>query len=489
MRLELDNLNAHVFDMTDDEYAWLYSYLSFDDEVSKFVRRKDGSVKFNAKAKKISLLQMDNSFPAGLVGKVKKAALRKGMLIPVLDRRTPPCAPMDWAHAVPDPALLKADGTPWLHDFQQEAVEVAIRRTRGILDMPTGSGKTETACGLAMRLGNTNTLFVAPEADLMHNAAKRWEKRAGIEAGRIGDGWMNPLDGFTAATFQTLASRLAKNDATLRRYLGTVGVAIFDEVHTLPADMFYRTSLQIPAYYRIGMSGTPLARGDRKSLFSIAATGGIIYKVETQLLIDRGFISRPHIRMVRYEQSFDANSWQKGQDAGIVNSTGRNKLVTQLAAAAPKPGLVFVRLKKHGVILERMFKQAGLRVEFVWGEKNTKQRDEAIERLRDGDLDLIIASVVFQTGTDIPEVKSMVIACGGKSEIATLQRIGRGMRIVRDEVTGTVLKDEFYVFDVMDVEPKQTAGMTGNRWNANHSRERFKAYTGVGHEVTMKDAT
>lgn len=477
MKFELGNIDTHVLDATDEEIAWLYAYLSFEDEASKFVRTKKGKVKYNAKAKKISLLRLDNAFPTGLVGKVKRAALQKGISISIVDTRTRPCEPLTWEETGVE---------EWLHDFQDEAVKKAILRTRGILDMPTGAGKTEVAVALAMRLGLTNTLFCAPEADLMHNAARRWEKRTSSQAGRIGDGWMDPRDGFTAATFQTLASRLAKKDATLCQYLQRVGCVVYDEVHTLPAGMFYRTSMQIPAYWRIGMSGTPLARGDRKSLFSIAATGSIIHKVETQLLIDRGFISRPHIQMVRFEQDFSAGTWQEGEKLGIVESHARNVLVANLAAHAPLPCIVFVKLKKHGHELKKMLKAAGMKVEFIWGDKNTAQRDDAIKRLQNGDLEVIIASVVFQTGTDIPEVQSMVIACGGKSEIATLQRIGRGMRIVRDSL-GAVIKDEFYVYDILDVEPKQTAGLTGNRWNANHSRERFKAYTGVGHEVTMKE--
>ena len=111
--------------------------------------------------------------------------------------------------------------------------------------MPTGSGKTETAVALAMRLGMTNTLFIAPEADLMHNAARRWELRTDVQAGRIGDGYMTPRDGFTAATFQTLASRMTKKDPKLLKYLSTVGALIIDEVHTLPASSFYNVAQAI----------------------------------------------------------------------------------------------------------------------------------------------------------------------------------------------------------------------------------------------------
>ncbi len=191
--------------------------------------------------------------------------------------------------------------------------------------------------------------------------------------------------------------------------------------------------------------------------------------------------------MVPCIQDGEQRGWQTAYRELIVESPQRNQLVTRLAVTvAPKPGLVFVKLKKHGELLTKALKKAGLKVEFIWGEKKTSQRDDAIERLRTNQLDFIVCSVVFQTGTDIPEVKSMVIACGGKSEIATHQRIGRGMRVVRDP-TGKVIKDEFWVFDIMDREPRNHTGETGNRWNAKHSRERFKSYTKVGHEVTVRD--
>jgi len=484
MQIELGNIHARIVFASQDMREWLHEFLSFEDQASKFTRGRDGDLRVR-EGRRISLLRADGTFPAGLTRKVKKAALARGDLISVIDKREQPCEPLSWEEALP-PQLINAAGEPWLHDFQREAVDAAVFRTRGILDVPTGGGKTEIACGIALRLGQTNTLFIAPEADLMHNAARRWEKRTGLTAGRIGDGCFDPRDGFTAATFQTLAKRLYPG-GPLQQYVNTVGCVIFDEVHTLPADTFYAAAQQIPAYWRIGVSGTPLARGDRKSLFSIAATGSVIYKVPTQTLIDRGFISRPHIQMVTCEQTSEARDWQNAERELIVNSAKRNKLVCALAKVAPKPGLVFVKYKAHGKALTKMLKEAGVRVEFVWGEKATAQRDAAIERLRHGKIDVIVCSVVFQTGTDIPEVKSMVIACGGKSEIATLQRIGRGMRIARNEITGEVIKDEFFVFDIMDREPNKDAGHTGNRWNARHSRERFKAYVGVGHEVTVKE--
>ncbi len=89
-----------------------------------------------------------------------------------------------------------------------------------------------------------------------------------------------------------------------------------------------------------------------------------------------------------------------------------------------------------------------------------------------GDLDVLIASVIFNEGIDIPELRSVVIAAGGQSIIAALQRIGRGMRTAHG-------KDEFEVYDIYD---------SGNKWMEKHTKARLGAYRGEEFEVKMESA-
>ena len=116
-------------------------------------------------------------------------------------------------------------------------------------------------------------------------------------------------------------------------------------------------------------------------------------------------------------------------------SRARNRALVVAAERAAKPGLVFVREKKHGKILVEQIRKAGLNAEFVWGEKNTSQRDEAIRKLEDGELDVIVCSVVFQTGTDIPSLRSLVIGTGGKVIREIVEKTGAKVNIEDD---GTV---------------------------------------------------
>ena len=479
MLVQLMNLSARVVSATDTERDWLKSFLSFSDESKRFFRA-GGKIRRRAESKSSLYSLVTDSFPAGLLSMVRRAAVDEGLVVDIVDKRTRPAL-----------TPMPADTLGWLHDYQRDGVAKCLQRTRGILWLPTGSGKTEIAVGLALVVQH-RWLFLVNEADLMHNAARRFEKRTGESAGRIGDSEFS-IERFTAATFQSIASALKepkynasdrvreKHRAVTQLMLDVEGM-IVDEVHTLPADSFYNVAASAPnAYYRIGMSGTPLARGDKRSLYSIAATGELIFQIKPEALMLAGHISRPTIRMVPVVQVGAAKTYQGAYSELIVRSTKRTNAVVELAKRVAKPGLVFVKEIKHGQRLTKKLRDAGLRVEFVWGNTSTGQRDDAIRRLRWGDLDVIVCSVVFQTGTDIPELRGIVIACGGKSAIAALQRIGRGMR-------ATETKSEFEVFDVLDRDGRDEHGRpSATKWMAAHSKARQKAYVGEGYSVRVMD--
>lgn len=454
MWVEITNTIARVIRYEESERAWLQEYLSFDDSSARF--RTKGATN------KVSLFNaLKQEFPAGLVPLVKRGAEKRGLEIDLIDKRKPPCK-------VDEDADLD-----WLYWYQDEAVEVGIEKGRGIIKAPTGSGKTEILFGLVKSLP-CKWLFLVHSKDLVLQTAERWTERTGEEAFvyRKGVGLPPSSCRFVCCTFQTLYSGIKKKDKTAKAILlNAQGLAV-DECHRQPAGSFYRVSMAARnAYYRLGFSGTPFGRGDNKALMAIAALGEPIYKISPETLIDEGKLAAPKIIMRKCYQEVSSATHQGVYGKGIVRSAKRNKLVAGMADEATKPCMLFVKQTNHGKLLLKRLEKAGYSVDFVWGTHSPAQRQRAIKRLEFGDTDVLIASVVFQDGIDIPSLASIVVGSGGKSIIATLQRIGRGMR------TDGGRKQEFEVYDVFDV---------GNAMLERHAKARQRTYVKEGYETSIE---
>lgn len=255
MWLEVRNLHTKVVRADEDEIAWLSTYLSFEDARAKYRTRggpTDGRFRmFNV---------LSNTFPSGLLPLVRKGAVQEGVTVELADKRTRPCEP--------DPAADLA----WLRDYQQDAMRAIFEKGRGIIWMATGGGKGELPASLGRALP-CRWLFLVHRSTLVEQTALRFEQRTGEPAGRIYEGrWLE--ERVTFATFQTIAAALKKEDERASLLLQSVGGLVCDEAHVVAADMFYRIAMATPnAYWRIGLSATPLARGDKRSALVIAALG------------------------------------------------------------------------------------------------------------------------------------------------------------------------------------------------------------------------
>jgi superfamily II DNA or RNA helicase len=212
--------------------------------------------------------------------------------------------------------------------------------------------------------------------------------------------------------------------------------------------------------------------------------GPVIHRIRAEALIDAGVLAKPEITMTRVQASaLDVATWGEAYDQLVVHSAKRNGVVLRCAEKAIKPCLLFVNHVEHGRILERLLRGKGTKVEFVWGKHKLATRRSAIERLVMGETDVLICNVIFQEGIDIPELQSVVIAQGGKSVIAALQRVGRGMR--RRSRTGEVTKETFKVFDIKDVGCGCLAAKRHRacRWLISHTRHRAAAYNSERYQV------
>lgn len=465
MIVQRGNTLCHVVSGTESEQKWLFDYLSFPDESARFRRawHSDGNVHM--------MSEVTQNFPAGFINAVIKAAALAKIKIQVKDDRKQP--------VLLDPKAC----VDWLRDYQQEALDVVRNGAhQGIFHHVTGAGKGEVVVALP-ELFPCTWLFLVHSKDIVAQQIARFEKRTGEEVGFIGQGAWN-VKRVTCGTFQTVYKAMQMRRKCAKDLIDTTYGLMIDEAHRVPANTFYRVCLAFKnAYFRHGFSGTPFARGDRKSIFLWGAIGPVIHRIPADRLIKAGVLAKPKIRMVTSRQKVVASTWAAAYSTGIVNNVARNKLVVDAAVHVEKPALLFVKELIHGDMLTKTLKARGVKAEFVWGKHKVQMRQAAIRRLVHGDVDVLVCNVIFQEGIDIPELQSVVIASGGKGAIMVLQDVGRGMR--RHSSDGKVTKTEF---DVIDFADRGCGCMVPNRhrgcnWLEKHTRKRLAAYATEKYEV------
>lgn len=462
MKLRVQNLHTEVMEISQEEKSWLHHFLTFRDQTyeGETIERL-----YNLSSGK---------FPTGMMAVVKKGAAARKYSVEVEDARHCP-GTFDHSEDLEWLKKRKVKRGDKEVPYQYDSICKALKVTRGIIRSPTGSGKGEIAVGIA-KSTPIKWLFLVHRSNLRDDICERYNARGdGTTAHRAElNGWkLAPR--FTVATFQTLYRHLDKPE--VRKMLAEVEGIIVDECHAIAAQSHLKVSNACPnAYYRIGLSGTPLDREDNKSLTAVAALGPICAHVTYRELSKAGYVADPQIHFEPVHQvEVSGSTWNSVYSQAIVRSAKRNAKVVEAVKRVRHPCMLFVERVEHGDILKKLLTRAGFNTAFISGV--TKDREGVAKGVKTGDVDVLISNKVLQEGLDISEFRSVVLAQGMKAKIMVLQRIGRGMRLEIDPTTGKVMEGS-RTFDVVDFYD------TGHTWIAKHSEGRKQAYLSVGYTVT-----
>lgn len=456
MLIEHHNSWSWVRDYTSKELDWLDDYLSAP--ITRYTREGGWS-----EDRYRMLSAVNRRFASGLAALAAKAAVEEGIDLRLDDHRGP--APCEFGGR---------ELAAWNRDYQHRCVDQCGEAVRGTVKAPTGSGKTEMMVAITRR-APCEWIMMTHRTELVTQFAERYHLRTGETAGTFASGvWKRGSCNVTVATFQAVfrsARQKPNKRGDLPRLVEAVRGLLIDEVHGQSAATYYRgTQLFEHAYFRFGFSGTPLHRGDEDALLTIGAVGPVVATVSYQELVDAGVLARPIARAVVCDQKAGkSGGWVDTYQRLVSRSSRRNQLIADVCERVKLPCLVFVDELKHGKYLVDRIAGSGFRVDFVHGKHAPAVRRSGLRRLAEGDLDILVCTVIFQEGIDIPSLRSVVVAGGKSSSVACLQRAGRGMR----RAPG---KETFELWDVLD---------TGQEWLERHAHDRLETLRGEGIPVEV----
>jgi superfamily II DNA or RNA helicase len=345
-----------------------------------------------------------------------------------------------------------------LRTYQNQALDAwKANGYRGVIVLPTGSGKTLVGMK-AITLLDTPTIVVAPTLDLVDQWRSRLEKEFKIDVGVIGGGERD----IKALTISTYDSAYIHADRLGNRF----GLIIFDEVHHLPAAGYRNIAEMFAAPFRMGLTAT-YEREDGLHSELNRLVGGKVYERRVKDLtgthlspfrlekivvglteqeqeeydknqkIFSDYLARMNLT-IRSPADFQKLVMRSGRDPGARRALlARNKARDIAYNSVSKMGRLSEILKRHddgkififtehNKLVHRISSQ--FLIPSITYRTTIKERSEILDRFRSGIYRAVVTSRVLDEGIDVPDADVGIILSGTGSERAFIQRLGRILR-------------------------------------------------------------
>lgn len=340
-------------------------------------------------------------------------------------------------------------------DYQQLTINKALERTRGLLKIATGGGKTMIVTELIGKIKTGPFMFYVLTKDLLDQAHDTLSSCLNVPIGRIGGGECE-IQMINVCTIQTAIRAInvdhkfdikeysfddedsewwREEDITSTEKLGMIRKVIssckglyFDETHHAAASTCKDVINASPnAYWKYGGSATPY-REDGAELMLQALFGRKIVDINASYLIDRGFLVSPNIVFEPIHSDIGLHSWKSIYKNSVAKNDPFNTHVADTAKFLIDNGLttlILVGEKQQGKFLSNLLPE----IPFVTSSTGKNARRKAIQDLREKKVMGMIATSLADEGLDVPSLNAALLAGGGASATRVNQRIGRTLRL------------------------------------------------------------
>lgn len=382
-------------------------------------------------------------FPTGLLERVKDFYKEANKELEIIDKRPPKSvgSPRDILSK-----LNSLNKSPY--PYQLEILNVIDKYDRGIIKVATGGGKSLIAALIAAKLGKKTIIYVIGK-DLLYQFHDFFSSIFDEKIGIIGDGKCDIQD-INIASIWTVGQAIGmkkksilldsdddEKEVSSNKYADIIKMMkesklhMIDECHMSACETIQQVFKQTSAEHIYGLSGSPW-RDDGQDLLIESILGKYIVNIPASRLIKEGYLAQPLIRFrVVPPYHYDLEkSYPSVYKKYVVENDIRNGLVLDAAKAMVDKGyqtLVLFNSLKHGKILYNLFKQH-MKCALLDGSNDKDEREKVKKDLMEHKIDCVLASRIFDIGVDIPSLSGLVIACGGKSTVKALQRVGRVIR-------------------------------------------------------------
>jgi superfamily II DNA or RNA helicase len=345
-----------------------------------------------------------------------------------------------------------------LRDYQRAALDAwRANDDRGVLELPTGSGKTVVAVAAIAALG-VPTLVVVPTIDLLDQWRRELQTEFDVPIGQFGGGEQRQ-EAVTVSTYDS--AYLRAEDVG-----GDFGLVVFDEVHHLGGQGYRDAARLLAAPARLGLTAT-FERPDGEHEVVERLVGPKVYERDVDELAG-DHLAEYEVRRVEVDLTpEERESYEEAQGTfvdylkrsslSLTSGADYRKLVMRsgtdpkareaLLAKQRARRITMTSDAKVEKLADLLDRHRGDRVivftahtdlvyrlstrfllPAITNETGARERRETLSRFRDGTYSRVVTANVLDEGVDVPDANVAVILAGSGSEREFTQRLGRILR-------------------------------------------------------------
>jgi superfamily II DNA or RNA helicase len=207
-----------------------------------------------------------------------------------------------------------------------------------------------------------------------------------------------------------------------------------DECHKYPSKTFLDVVTGFDCKYMLGLSATPWRRDGLTRLIYFHL-GDQVHQVDGQNLVDAGDICRAEVVTIQTEHQtrLEPTTEYSRMLSELCEDEPRNKLValSLIQESQHLGGIVLVLSdrKTHCNVLQSILLDKGVDSDILTGDASPINRTALSNRLRAGDIRVLVATgQLVGEGFDLPAISSVILATPLKFSGRLVQYIGRALR-------------------------------------------------------------
>ena len=349
-------------------------------------------------------------------------------------RREPP-PPPSGTSATPEPEYFPDEPEPGPvgpRPIQGEAL-TALEQTRiagyqgGLVTLATGLGKTWLAAFDSARPAFRRVLFIAHREEILTQSRDVFRQvHPEASLGLFHGPEKRPSASVVFASIQTLSNRLDEFKPDDFDYI------VVDEFHHASAPSYRAAIDYFTPKFLLGLTATP-QRMDGADLLALCHDN-LVYECSLVRGIQRHELVPFQYWGIRDVVDFEPIPWRNGKfdpqalTQAVETQERAEQSFTEWSSRRGTRTLAFCCSITHADFMKNYFAEKGIRVASVHSGPTSDPRRDSVQRLRDGELDIIFSIDVFNEGFDVPEIDTVLLLRPTDSPIIFLQQIGRGLR-------------------------------------------------------------